>query len=199
MQRLPIVTKNILIINILMWILTELRPDLMFGLFSLYFPTSPHFHFWQPVTHMFMHANFTHLFLNMFSFLMFGCSLERQWGPRKYTLFYFVTGLGAAALQLGVMALSGSHAPMVGASGAVFGILMGYAMLYPDTRLTLIFPPISLKAKWWVVIWIVMEIVNGLLFSGAGVAHFAHLGGMLFGYLLIKYWKQQGKMYEYED
>lgn len=220
---LPTVTKNILIINVFMLIFTYLREDFMISTFALYYPSSHLFHWWQPVTHMFMHGGFWHLFANMFALLMFGSSLERQWGPKKYLLFFFITGLGAAALHTGVMWLQVQHymnliaeggstaaqamlhinilksTPTVGASGAIYGVLMGFAMLYPDTRLTLIFPPISLKAKWWVVIWLVIELVTGFSGMGGGVAHFAHLGGMLFGFLLIKFWKSRGTMYQYEQ
>lgn len=207
--NLPVVTKNILIINVLLWIITELRPDFMTRAFALFYPASPFFHWWQPITHMFMHGGFGHLFVNMFTFLMFGCALERQWGAKKYLTFYFITGLGAAALHLCVMALQLKMGwvpagqlysiPMVGASGAIYGVLMGYAMLFPDTELTLIFPPITLSAKWWIIIWIAIELLTGIFSIGGGIAHFAHLGGMLFGYILIKYWKRKGTMYQYED
>ncbi len=202
---LPPVTKNILIINIFMLIFSSLRPDFMYRFFALYYPGSPLFHWWQPVTHMFMHGGFWHLFANMFTMLMFGCTLERQWGPKKYLTFYFITGLGAAGLHLLVMWIQARHGvnvdftPMVGASGAIYGILMGFAMLFPDTVLTLLFPPIPLKAKWWIVIWLCIELFTGVFGMGGGVAHFAHLGGMLLGYLVIKYWKRKGTMYEYEE
>ena len=222
MRNLPTVTKNILIINVLMLVFTFFREDSMTATFALFYPTSPYFHWWQPVTHMFMHGGIGHLFVNMFTLLMFGCTLERIWGGKKYLLFYFVTGLGAAALHLGVMYLQMRHninliaeggivaqnamasiarlkaIPTVGASGAVYGVLIGYAMLFPDTRLTLIFPPVSLSAKWWVVIWIAIELFTGFASSADGVAHFAHLGGMLFGFLLIQYWKRKGTMYQNE-
>lgn len=196
--NLPVVTKNILIINIFMLVFTKLRPDFMYSTFALFYPTSVFFHWWQPLTHMFMHGGFWHLFANMFSCLMFGTVLERQWGPKKYLVFYLVTGLGAAALHL--LCMSGSpNVPTVGASGAIYGILMGFAMLYPDTVLTLIFPPIPLKAKWWILIWLGIELFTGIGGTADGIAHFAHLGGALFGWLLIKYWKRKGTMYNYED
>lgn len=222
MRNIPTVTKNILIINIFMLLFTLLREPFMYENFALFYPSSPYFHWWQPVTHMFMHGGVGHLFVNMFTLLMFGCTLERVWGGKKFLTFYFVTGLGAAALHLGVMYLQMQHninliaqggevarnammainrlkmIPTVGASGAVYGILIGYAMLFPDSRLTLIFPPISLSAKWWVIIWAVVELLTGLASAGDGVAHFAHLGGMLFGFLLITYWKRKGTMYQHE-
>lgn len=222
-SSLPTVTKNLLIINVFMLIFTCLNERFMVSTFALYYPTSPFFHWWQPVTHMFMHGGFWHLFCNMFTLLMFGCSLERQWGPKKYLIFYFVTGLGAAALHTGVMWLQMHHymnliaeggsvaagamaqisalksVPTVGASGAIYGVLIGFAMLYPDTRMTLIFPPVTLTAKWWVVIWLAIELFTGFTGMGGGVAHFAHLGGMLFGFLLIRFWKRKGTMYQYEQ
>ena len=221
-RNLPMVTKNIVIINVFMLLFTKLRPEFMMSNFALFYPTSQYFHWWQPVTHMFMHGGFTHLFFNMFTLLMFGTALERQWGSKKYLLFYFVTGLGAAAIHMGVMWLQikyqmgqiGSEAalssaamhsiqlikntPTVGASGAIYGLLMGYAMLYPESRMTLLFPPITLSAKWWVGIFFVIELLTGVFGSGGGVAHFAHLGGMIFAFVLVKIWKKKGRMYDYE-
>lgn len=223
LSNLPVVTKNILIINVFLLLITTLRPDFMYSYFALYYPSSPLFHWWQPITHMFMHGGFWHLFANMFTFLMFGTVLERQWGPRKYLTFYLVTGLGAAALHLGVNWLEMQHwqslvneggpqamaaaaqmrgllrTPMVGASGAIYGVLMGFAMLFPDTVITLLFPPIPLKAKWWILIWLGIELITGIGGMGGGIAHFAHLGGALFGWLMIREWKRKGTMYEYEE
>lgn len=218
-DRLPTVTKNIVIINIFMMIITKLRPEFMYSTFALYYPESPNFEWWQPLTHMFMHGGWVHLFFNMFAFIMFGAALERQWGAKKYLFFYFFTGLGAAALHMSVIwgeachyhnliAAGGPEAfiaasnlktlesiPMVGASGAIYGVLMGFVMLYPDSKLTLIFPPITLSAKWWAVVWIVFELYAGITNAGGGIAHFAHLGGMLFAFLIIRYWKRKGTMY----
>lgn len=171
------------------------------------------------VTHMFMHGGFWHLFFNMYTLFIFGSVLERVWGPKKFLLFYFVTGLGAAALHTGVQWIEvqtymnqiaeGSQTaameyhrlkmtPTVGASGAIYGILLGYAMLYPDSVMTLVFPPISLKAKWFVMIFAGIELFTGVTGMGGGIAHFAHLGGMLFALLLITYWKKKHTLYRYE-
>ena len=190
----------------------------MYETFSLFYPTSPFFKPWQIVTHMFMHGGFWHIFFNMYTLFIFGCVLERMWGPKKFLLFYFVTGIGAALLHTGVQAVEmqvymsdaaeGSvsavqavHAlkmtPTVGASGAIYGVLLGYAMLFPDSVLTLIFPPVSLKAKWFVMIFAAIELVTGVFGMGGGIAHFAHLGGMLFGWLLIMYWKKKHTLYTY--
>lgn len=224
LSAIPPVTRNIIIINFLIWIISELSPDFMYEKFALFYPKSPYFHWWQFVTHMFMHGGFWHVFFNMFTLYMFGSVLERVWGPKKYLLFYFVTGLGAAALHTGVEWIQCLHwehivntgaaadaiaanrsiqalcmTPTVGASGAIYGLLLGYAMLFPDSRMTLLFPPITLKAKWFVLIFAVVELLTGVTGVGGGIAHFAHLGGMLFGLILILWWKKGNKMYTYYD
>lgn len=220
MDSVPTITKNIILINVFVLVFTQLRPDFMYGTFALYYPSSPYFHWWQPVTHMFMHGGLWHLFFNMYTLFLFGSVLERVWGPRKFLLFYFVTGLGAAGLHMGVQALqvaalesqmaagaaSAATAlgrlysiPTVGASGAIYGLLVGYAMLYPESRLTLIFPPVTLTAKWMVIIFIGIELLTGIFGRQTDIAHFAHLGGALFGWLLIRYWKKKGRMYDYEQ
>lgn len=144
------------------------------------------FRIWQLLTHGFLHANSTHLLFNMFALWMFGTQLERLWGTKPFLLFYFVCLLGAAALQLWV----GSHgAPTIGASGAVFGLLLGFGMMYPDRKIMLIFLPIPIAAKYFVVIYGLLELTLGVAVPDSSVAHFAHLGGMLFGLLLILYWR----------
>ncbi len=224
LSAIPPVTRNIIIINFLIWIISDLSHDFMYEKFALFYPKSPYFHWWQFVTHMFMHGGFWHVFFNMFTLYMFGSVLERVWGPKKYLLFYFVTGLGAAALHTGVEWIQCLHwehivntgaaadaiaanrsiqalcmTPTVGASGAIYGLLLGYAMLFPDSRMTLLFPPITLKAKWFVLIFAVIELLTGVTGVGGGIAHFAHLGGMLFGLILILWWKKGNKMYTYYD
>ena len=220
MNSIPPVTKNIILINFFVYIFTELRPEFMYGYFSLFYPSSQYFHWWQPVTHMFMHGGFWHIFFNMYTLFLFGAVLERMWGPKKFLLFYFVTGLGAAGLHIGVQALQVAHLqaqlaagvpsaaaalgrlysiPTVGASGAIYGLLVGYAMLFPDSRLTLLFPPVTLSAKWMVIIFIIIELTTGVFGRMTDIAHFAHLGGALFGWLMILYWKKKGKMYDYEQ
>ena len=216
---IPPVTRNLIIINTLILIITFFSKNFMYETFALFYPSSPFFHWWQPVTHMFMHGGFGHLFFNMFTLYMFGSVLERVWGGKKYLLFYMVTGLGAALLHTGVEWLQTLHwqhiiqtgdpsaaiaatqsmramlsTPTVGASGAIYGLLLGYAMLFPDSVMTLIFPPISMKAKWFVLVFAVIELLMGVLGSD-GVAHFAHLGGMLFGFILIRIWRKSHKMY----
>ena len=220
LSNVPTAVRNIIIINILVMIMTSLNENFMYEKFALFYPTSPFFHWWQPVTHMFMHGGFWHLFFNMYTLYIFGTVLERIWGAKKFLLFYFVTGLGAAAVHTGVEwiqasswmseAAAGSmsavqqiHAlkmtPTVGASGAIYGILMGYAMLYPDSIMTLVFPPISMKAKWFVLIFAGIELLTGVTGTGGGIAHFAHLGGLIFGFLLIMYWKKKRTLYSRYD
>lgn len=218
-RSVPPVTLNIIIINVLVWIMTELNQEFMISNFAMFYPSSPFFKPWQIVTHMFMHGGFWHIFFNMYTLFIFGSVLERVWGGKKFLLFYFVTGLGAVALHTSVQWIEAQYymsqiaegnaagaaslhalkmTPTVGASGAIYGLLMGYALLFPDSVLTLIFPPVSLKAKWFVLIFAAIELLTGVFSVGGGVAHFAHLGGMLFGWLMILYWKRRNKMYKYE-
>ena len=194
MSNVPVAVKNIIWICVGMSILTYLNEPLMARLFALNpitFITKP----WQLVTYMFMHGGFGHLFFNMYTLYIFGSVLERVWGTKKFLLFYFVTGIGAALVHIVVQYLTGSFALTVGASGAIYGILMGYAMLYPDSVLTLLFPPVSLKAKWFVLIFAGIELLMGITGTQAGVAHFAHLGGLIFGLLLMLYWKKKHRLY----
>lgn len=209
-SQIPTVTKNLVAINILMFIATLINENFMVANFAMFYPASPFFKPWQILTHMFMHGGFWHIFFNMYSLLMFGSILERSLGPKKFLIFYFVTGLGAVALHTGVEWMqarvfiangaAGAYqqllvTPTLGASGAIYGILIGFAMLYPQARLTLIFPPIPMTAKWLVIIFAAIELFSGINGIQDGVAHFAHLGGMLFGWLLIRWWGKHGKLY----
>lgn len=209
-SQIPTVTKNLVAINILMFIATLINENFMVANFAMFYPASPFFKPWQILTHMFMHGGFWHIFFNMYSLLMFGSILERSLGPKKFLIFYFVTGLGAVALHTGVewmqarvfIANGAAQAyqqllatPTLGASGAIYGVLIGFAILYPQARLTLIFPPIPMTAKWLVIIFAAIELFSGINGIQDGVAHFAHLGGMLFGWLLIRWWRKHGKLY----
>jgi len=154
----------------------------------------PGFAFWQLLTYGFLHGGLFHLFVNMFALWMFGTALEQFWGSRPFARFYFICLIGAGVIQLVVATMaadSGSIYPTVGASGAVFGILLGFAMMFPEQRLMLLFPPIPIKAKYFVVLYGAFELYAGVTGSMSGVAHFAHLGGMAFGFLVITYWRGQ--------
>ena len=216
LENVPRVTRNLLIINVLMFVGFLLNQEKMTTAFALFYPTSPYFHWWQYITHMFMHGGFWHIFFNMYTLFIFGSVVERIIGEKKFLIFYFVCGLGAAALHTGVEYLQAQSymaqiaqgntaamqayqtlkmTPTVGASGAIYGLLIGYAMLFPNAKLTLIFPPVTLSAKWWVIIFAVIELVTGVTGLASGIAHFAHLGGMLFGFLLIRYWRKKGTLF----
>ncbi len=212
LQNIPVVTRNLLYINVLMFVATLINPVFMKDTFAMAFPLSTEFRWWQPVTHMFMHDGFWHIFFNMYSLVMFGMVVERALGTQKFIWFYLITGFGAVLLHTGVQFLEvqnliakypgisaqsiyNSIPHVLGASGAVYGVLVAFAMIYPQAKLTLIFPPITLDAKWWVLIFIGIELVTGISGTAMGIAHFAHLGGALFGWLLIRYWRKSGKIY----
>ncbi len=180
--------------------------DVMYEYCALFYFGSPFFRIYQLVTHIFMHGGFWHLFFNMYTLWIFGMVLENIWGTKKFLLYYFITGIGAALSHEFVMylqTLGGNpmiingimRTPTVGASGAVYGLLLAYGMLFPNNVLRLIFPPIALKAKWFVLIFGVIELTLGITGAQGNVAHFAHLGGMIFGLLLILYWKKKNKLY----
>ena len=217
LSSLPPVTKNLIIINVIVFVASLLNQNFMIGTFALFYPTSVYFHWWQVVTHMFMHGGFWHIFFNMYTLLIFGCVVERIIGSKKFLLFYFICGLGAVALHLGVeylqmqsymqgAALGNATAiqniamikntPTVGASGAIYGVLRGYAMLFPESRMTLLFPPVTLSAKWMVAIFAAIELFTGVTGISAGIAHFAHLGGMLIGWLMILSWRKRGVLFD---
>ena len=216
LANMPPVVKNLIIANVIVYIITMISGNFMYEHFSLFYFKSPFFKPFQLVTHMFMHGGFAHILFNMYALFIFGSVLERVWGSQKFLFYYFVTGIGAALIHLGVMALQlrGYIAdlnagdllaraqiqeilvtPTVGASGAIFGLLLAYGMLFPNNIMQLIFPPIALKAKWFVVAYGVIELMLGMSGRGGDVAHFAHLGGMIFGFFLILYWKKNNRMY----
>lgn len=235
--------KQLLIINIIFYIGSQVLGEPAYEMFSLYFFENNNFHIWQPLTHMFMHAqmpNIMHILFNMFALYSFGSALEHFWGGKKFLFFYISCGLGAAFLHLGVNYLefhSGFDSliqagfskgdilswlyrgelnpqweniltaaesrkmgeafvvPAVGASGAIYGLLVAFAFMFPDARLGLMFIPIPIKAKYFVTGILVVDLVLGFkgeaIFSGgSGIAHFAHLGGALTGFLMMWYWKK---------
>ena len=220
LDQLPVVTKNLIIINFLFWVASLALPRVgidLTALLGLHFPLAPDFNIIQLVSYMFMHAGFSHIFFNMFAVYMFGRVLENVWGPKRFLIFYMVTGIGAGIIQeltwlydfrdvisapQEMINIGGGRIltkpefydlfVTVGASGAVFGILLAFGMLFPNVPLYLMFIPIPIKAKYFVIFYGLAELTMGVAnFSGDSVAHFAHLGGMLFGYVLIKYWKNK--------
>ncbi len=215
------VVINLIILNVLFFAAT-LFSEMFLGIhlsrtLGLFYFGSPEFKPIQLFTHMFMHGGFLHIFSNMYALFLFGTVLERVWGPQRFLLFYFLTGFGAELLHLGVQAwqvynFTGSifatdanlnqfytlqeiyFIPTVGASGAVFGVLAAFGMLFPNTELMLLFPPIPLKAKVFVVLYIIWELYRGIAMqAGDNIAHFAHLGGALMGFLLVKYWNRDNR------
>jgi len=205
-MRLTDVVKNLLIINVVIYVVVAMIMPNLREYFVLFYPgNSEMFKPIQLVTHMFMHGSPTHLFFNMFALYMFGPPLENYFGPKKFLIFYLLCGFGAVALHMGVwyFELSGLTpgtqayyniflGSVVGASGAVFGLLAGFGTLFPDTKLMLLFPPIPIKAKWFVLLYGALELFLGVGNFNTGIAHFAHLGGAIFGFLLIQYWRKNG-------
>ena len=236
MRSITETVKHLLIINVIFFIASISIGDLVYDLFALHYPSNTKFQFWQPVTHMFMHGDFGHIFFNMFGLYMFGTPIEQMWGKNKFIFFYLSTGLGAAALQLGLYyyqietissllnaeglntfeikrffessdlslnivekigrngllsALSAFNGVMVGASGALYGILVAFAFLFPNARLMLLFPPIPIKAKVLVPLLILGDLFFGFSSYSIGpIAHFAHVGGAVSGLIMIWYWKK---------
>lgn len=217
MRNIPIVTKYLLIINIVMFLITELVAPMGIDLTSilgLHFFKASDFHVYQLVTYMFMHGGWMHIIMNMFMLWMFGMVIENVWGPKKFLFYYIVCGIGAGLCQEVAQYASyviqgldayqfvnagGSQMPMdaylnlmttVGASGAIYAVLLAFGMLFPDERMFIIPIPIPIKAKWIVVGYVALELFYALGQPGDGVAHVAHLGGMLFGFILIKYWQK---------
>jgi membrane associated rhomboid family serine protease len=220
MNELPVVTKNLIAINVLVFLATIVLDRYGYDLNSLlglHLFLADDFKPFQIVTYMFMHGGFMHLFFNMFALYMFGRVLEMVWGPKRFLIFYVFTGVGAGIIQEIVQYLyystqlsmysgvdfgAGLIVPMaqylnmwvtVGASGAVYGILLAFAMNFPNERLFVMPFPFPIKAKYFVLIFGAIELFTGLGNSaGDNVAHFAHLGGMLFGLILILYWRKKG-------
>jgi len=154
---------------------------------------SPGFAPWQLVSYGFLHGGLGHLFFNMFALYMFGRPAEQVWGPQRFLVYYFVCLVGAGVLQLVVAAATGSVYPTIGASGAVFGLLLAFGMMFPNSTIMLLIPPIPMKAKYFVIGYGLLTLYFGLSGTMSGVAHFAHLGGMLFGLGLILYWRHQDR------
>lgn len=217
MNTIPPMTKNLLVINILAfmatWVLERSGIDLT-ALLGLHFFLASDFHVYQFITYMFLHGGFTHILFNMFALWMFGSVIERVWGPKKFLFYYIVCGVGAGLIQElvqysnyviqgmatyqyvsagGVQMTTDAYINLwttIGASGAVYGILLAFGMIFPNERLFIIPFPFPIKAKWLIVGYIAIEFFSAMSGPGDGVAHMAHLGGMLFGFLLIRYWQK---------
>lgn len=189
-QQLPVAVKNILIINIVLFVgkfLLGNKIDLDRYL-DLYPIGTPYFKPHQFISYMFMHADMVHLFFNMIGLYMFGSILESLWGPKRFINFYLLCGLGAAVLQLAIGYFNNQYTILLGASGAVFGLLVAFAMMFPNTQLYLYFA-IPVKAKYLVIGYAAFELYNGF-FSHDNVAHFAHLGGLVVGVIIMLIWKR---------
>lgn len=218
MNNIPTITKNLLIVNVVVFLATYLFRTMgvdLNNVLGLHFFLAPDFHIYQLFTYMFAHGGFSHIFFNMFALWMFGCIVERTWGPKKFLTYYIVCGVGAGLFQeLAQFAqfyfIASEQLPhftlaqtmkvanaaflnlwtTVGASGAVYGILLAFGMLYPEERI-FIFPlPVPIKAKWFVMGYAAIELFMAYSSTGDGVAHLAHLGGMVFGFFLIRYWRR---------
>ncbi|MBP3211056.1 MAG: rhomboid family intramembrane serine protease [Prevotella sp.] len=223
MRNIPTITRNLLIINVLAFLVcTLMGTDAMGGyvlnnVLGLHFFMAPDFRLYQLFTYMFMHGGWDHLFFNMFALWMFGCVVERVWGPKKFLFYYISCGVGAGLFQelaqfgqfylmaseqipefswTMVSAVAHNSAGLlnawttVGASGAIYAILLAFGMIFPEERI-FIFPlPIPIKAKWFVMIYAGIELFSALSTTGDGVAHLAHLGGMVFGFFMIRYWQK---------
>lgn len=235
-RQMPPVTKNLLIINVLVWLAMCILPyasqNSIINLGALHYISSPGFGAWQLITYMFLHGGFTHLFFNMFALMMFGGIIEWTLGSRRYLFYYISCGLGAALMQMAVYAImlvkyqnmfsaeeynfiitkgweimknnqiftdpsAASlamlvNSPTIGASGAIFGILLAFGMLYPNREMYIMFIPVPIKAKWMMLGYGLIELFLGAAGVNDGVAHFAHLGGMIVGFVMLYYWKKRG-------
>lgn len=202
--NLPKITKALLIANLVGFVLqfavgNQSLMALMLWPWAgdVYAPEgmAPAFMPWQLISYSFLHGGFMHLAFNMLALVMFGAPLEYTWGEKRFLTFYLVSVLGAGLCQLAVGSYAVAHGaepyPTIGASGGVFGLLLAYGMLFPNQRVMLLFPPIPMKARTLVILYGLFELGAGFTGLQPGVAHFAHLGGMLFGWLLIRYWRGQ--------
>jgi membrane associated rhomboid family serine protease len=186
---MPRVTQALIIANAVVFLLEMTGgANALIAQFALW-PLGERFAPWQLVTYAFLHGGLTHVMFNMFGVYMFGSDLERVWGPRRYLVFYLTSVVSAAFVQLGFAQLTGSVFPTLGASGGVFGLLLAFALYFPHRTVMLIIPPIPMPAWVFATLYGVIELVLGVTGTASGVAHFAHLGGMLGGYLLIRHWR----------
>ncbi len=192
-SSIPTVIFVLLVLNGLAFAAQQYQESLLLYYFALWPVASvmPEFEPWQLLSYGFLHGSPTHIFFNMFGLWMFGRDIERLLGPARFLSYYLTCVVGAAAIQLLVASLQGGVYPTVGASGGIFGLLLAYAMFFPNRMVMLLFPPIPMRAKYFVLFYGLMELYLGLSGRSPGVANFAHLGGMLFGFLLLQYWRVQ--------
>ena len=198
--RTPPVVKNLIIANCVIYLAIMLLPE--FNHFcakylQLWWVDTYHFNFhsYQFVTYMFLHGGFGHLFFNMFALWMFGRTLEYEIGSKRFLTYYMVCGIGAALIQISLATMLGEQMILLGASGAVMGLLLAFGLMHPN-NMVLVFPiPFPIKAKWFVIGYAALEIVLGSSGVSTGVAHFAHLGGMIWGLALLLWWKKRGDIY----
>ncbi len=181
-------TRSLIIANVVIYLLQQFTDNAFTGLFALQ-PIGPDFRIWQVVTYAFLHENFWHIFFNMFALFMFGPALEQYWGARRFLVLYFASVLAAAGVQLLTTHLAGTDESTIGASGGIFGVLLAFAFYFPRQRLMLLFPPIPMPAWLFVTGYGLIELFLGMTRTEAGVAHFAHLGGMAGAALVILYWR----------
>ncbi len=190
------VVKSLIIINVMMFIGTHIAGNEIKYMLAVFYPASESFQPFQLITHMFMHGNGAHLFFNMYGLFMFGVPLERKFGPQRFLLYYLLSGFGALLLYMLIMYIQINYMempininiPMLGASGAVFGLLAGFGVIYANQTIRLIIPPIPMKAKYFVLIFGALELFLGFSGMDTGVAHFAHVGGAVTGFLIMAQW-----------
>ena len=199
--KTPPVVKNLLIVNCLVYLAVQLIPEVKhfcaeyMQLWWTNVPQYPDFHSYQFITYMFLHADLGHLFGNMFALWMFGRTLEYEIGSKRFLIYYLVCGVGAALIQMGVASIFGENLTLLGASGAVMGVLLAFGLMHPNNMIYVMPLPFPIKAKWFVIGYAVLELLLGSSGLDTGIAHFAHIGGMLWGLVLLLVWKKQGKIY----
>jgi len=197
----PSIVQILLVLNSIAFMLLFSAPESIIETFALwplgltgqvvFDDIAPRFQLWQLISYAFLHGGLFHLFFNLFALWIFGSRIEQSWGSKAFVIYYFVCVIGAALVQLLVSSRTmsgGDIYPTLGASGGVFGLLLAFALTFPDEKLMLLFPPVIIRAKWFVLIYAGVELYAGVTGTLAGIAHFAHLGGMLFGFLLLWYW-----------
>jgi membrane associated rhomboid family serine protease len=190
--NVPPATQALILANVLVFVLEAVTGSALATPFALW-PFGPQFAPWQVVTYAFLHGSVPHLFFNMFALYMFGSNLERVWGARRYATYYGVSVVSAALAQLAFAAFANAYYPTIGASGGVFGLLLAFALYFPRRTVVLMFLPMPMPAWLFAMLYGAAELVFGVTGTAAGIAHFAHLGGMLGGYLLIRYWRSGGR------